>query len=407
MLAPAHPLRFIPFRCNDLVEMCLNRGGLSKLERQQFRVFAQLLQRRFHLESFAPIEAMKQAFAKINPDADTRTIDLASTLLNDDEPFATQLEQLLQKANYEPLDNQVIDRAMQRNSLFKLQLNVDRSAFADCLIFARGRQQKSQTVHRLFGFQQQTLHYINYERVVLYIRLTETLDERSQARFQLQPGGIILKLFKDIPEADLEMLFPNTDIRMRLIDKLMIGIPAAVSGVMVITTKLGGTLLLLASLLGFWIGLNHQPVTLDQAAMLALVGGLAALGGYVWKQFNAFKNRKLQFAKTLTQNLYFRNLDNNAGVFCRLIEDAREEESKEALLAYYFLLCNEQGLSRADLDQQIETWLHADWQCRIDFEISDALAKLQRLALITRSDAEHYQAVPLSQAIEQLRNRNV
>tara|TARA_B110001469_G_C9327329_1_gene174897 strand:- start:313 stop:468 length:156 start_codon:yes stop_codon:yes gene_type:complete len=41
--------------------------------------------------------------------------------------------------------------------------------------------------------------------------------------------------------------------------------------------------------------------------------------------------------KTLTDNLYFKNLDNNTGVFHRLI-DAAEEEGKEVILAYYFLL---------------------------------------------------------------------
>ena len=42
--------------------------------------------------------------------------------------------------------------------------------------------------------------------------------------------------------------------------------------------------------------------------------------------------------KALSDNLYFKNLDNNAGVFYHLIDAAEEEEFKEAVLAYYFLL---------------------------------------------------------------------
>ena len=42
------------------------------------------------------------------------------------------------------------------------------------------------------------------------------------------------------------MLFPNSEVRMKTIDKLIIGVPAAVSGVVVIVTKLGATLILLA-----------------------------------------------------------------------------------------------------------------------------------------------------------------
>ena len=42
--------------------------------------------------------------------------------------------------------------------------------------------------------------------------------------------------------------------------------------------------------------------------------------------------------KTLADNLYFKNLDNNTCVFHRLIDATEEEENKEVILAYYFLL---------------------------------------------------------------------
>jgi hypothetical protein len=42
------------------------------------------------------------------------------------------------------------------------------------------------------------------------------------------------------------------------------------------------------------------------------------------------------FMKTLGDNLYFKNLDNNAGVFFHIIAEAEEEEFKEALLGYLF-----------------------------------------------------------------------
>ncbi len=37
--------------------------------------------------------------------------------------------------------------------------------------------------------------------------------------------------------------------------------------------------------------------------------------------------------KTLTDNLYFKNLDNSTGVFHHLIDTAEEEEFKVAILA--------------------------------------------------------------------------
>ena len=86
----------------------------------------------------------------------------------------------------------------------------------------------------------------------------------------------------------------------------------------------------MGSLFGFWLGISSQPVELNKATLVVLFAGIAALGGYLFKQFNKFKNRKLRFMQTLTQNLYFKNLDNNAGVFHRIVNDAEEEEGKES-----------------------------------------------------------------------------
>ena len=214
----------------------------------------------------------------------------------------------------------------------------------------------------------------------------------------------MLKLFRNVPRADMEMLFPNTEIRMRLLDKLLIGIPAAVSGGIIATTKLAASLLLVGSFIGFWLGINSEPVELNKPALLVLLAGVGALGAYFWKQFNVFKNRKLQFMQSLTQNLYFKNLDNNAGVFYRLANDAEEEECKEALLAYYFLLLAAQPMEKHVLDKTIEDWFENKWQCTLDFDIGDALDKLLALGLINESQGL-FSASPLSGAIEVLKKR--
>ena len=90
-------------------------------------------------------------------------------------------------------------------------------------------------------------------------------------------------------------------------------------------------------LLGFWLGVRREPVQLNQGQLVALGAALAAFGGFLVRQFTKFKNRKIQFMKSLSENLYFRNLDNDAGVFHHLLDAAEEEEVKEAVLAYHFL----------------------------------------------------------------------
>ena len=121
----------------------------------------------------------------------------------------------------------------------------------------------------------------------------------------------------------------------------------------------------------------------------------------MWKQVSNFRNRKLRFIQALTRNLYFKNLDNNAGVFLRLINDAEEEEAKEAILAYCFLTISAKAMTSAELDSEIESWFVERWQTSIDFEVDDALQKLIRLQLVVPVD-DKYSAVELEQALKRL-----
>jgi hypothetical protein len=84
---------------------------------------------------------------------------------------------------------------------------------------------------------------------------------------------------------------------------------------------------------------------------------------------------------TLAQNLYFHNLDNNAGAITYLIDLARQEEIKEIILAYAML-----NLHPADtletLDSACEEWFMQQFNTPIDFDISDAINKLRQFDIL-------------------------
>jgi hypothetical protein len=393
--------RFIPFRKADIVQMCLQENQLPGQE-EDFRQLGHMLGSVFHFEFHRVVEALKDSYAPIDPDADTRSIDINTAPV--EHEFVELLNGLLEKANYERISEDELNQALTEASMFRIRLQVDFGDFSEVLLFCRGVSQRRETLSNLFGLIKKPIQFTNYDRVVLYLRFR---DDFSQGKGQLpvcKPGATLLKLFQNVPRADLEMLFPNTAVRMRLIDKLLIGVPAAVSGGVVLTTKLGASLVLVGSLLGFWLGLSSEPVELNKTSLMVLLAGAVALGGYLWKQFNNFNNRKIRFMQALTQNLYFKNLDNNAGVFHRLANDAEEEECKEAILAYYFLLTSKQAMNKAELDQKIEAWLAERWQCRVNFEINDALNKLLALKLVQESDGK-LSVVGIQQGIKNLDQR--
>jgi hypothetical protein len=376
---------FIPFRKRDIVEMCLHDSPLDETDQQKFRHLAQRIQEFFHKDFHQTLEHLKDSYAPFNPDADTRTPPPELNIEPSPE-FSELLQELLSKANYEQLSEQDIQQAFEESSLFDIRLSVDFSPYQEVLLFCRGASEREESVSYLGGLYKKTIRFTNYDRVVIFIRFKNDLEKVDSMAANCRPGATLLKLFQNVPKADLEMLFPNTRVGMRLIDKLMIGIPAAVSGGIVLTTKLGTTLVLIGSLLGYWMGLHQQSVELDKPALVALAAGLGTLGAYFWKQFSSFKNKKLRFTQALTENLYFKSLDNNAGVFHRLIDAAEEEECKEAILAYYFLLTAETPLTLEQLDKKIEDWFSNQWDCHLDFEVDDALQKLKRLDLVEYSN---------------------
>ena len=375
--------------------MCLRDGGVT--DEPTFLQIVQLLQSIYHFEFHQKLEALKDAYAPLNPSRDTRIVFPTDS----EEKLLPKLDELLNDANYDKLGEAEIQQALEQTSLFNLQLQVDFSEFEEVALYTRGESERREQVPRFMGLFPRDVAFSSYDRVVLFIHFSKQLPPNDFNK----PDSTILKLFQNVPKDDVEMLFPNTRLGMRMVDKLVLGVPAIVGGGIVLTTKMGASLILLGSLLGFYVGLSAEPVRLDQAALLALVAALGGFGSFVWRQFTKFKTRKLGFMQRLMENLYFRNLDNNAGVFHRLVDDAEEEECKEAILAYYFLLTRKTIHSAALLDSAIESWFRSEWQADIDFEVEDALDKLRDLDLVIQNEKGELSPRPLDEAHARLDQR--
>ena len=386
------PLRYEP-TCHD--------SRLQAVEAEEFREFCRILEALFHFEFHQKLETLKNAYTPFNPDADTQLI----TEYSPEEKQQLQKElvagmtDVLNSANFEQITAGDLEQALAEESLFKIRLEVDFDDFEEVIFFRRGESLKQETLVTLYGLRKKRFSFTNYDRVAVYLKFKEKqyFDARDRKKLNFVPGSTIIKLFQNVPKADLEMLFPNIKVRMKTIDKVIIGVPAAVSGIIVIVTKLSATLILIGSVLAFWLGLSKEEAQLNQKHLIALGAGLATLGGFLFRQISKFKNRKIKFMKALSDNLYFKNLDNNTGVFYNLIDAAEEEEFKEAVLAYFFLLTENRPMQKAELDGLIEKWLETGWNCKINFEIEDALNKLERLELVTR-EGDIVQCLPLAEA---------
>jgi hypothetical protein len=226
-------------------------------------------------------------------------------------------------------------------------------------------------------FQRTTLQEPTFKELVILFRLAPALDEEGGTEPIADPT-IYIKAFRDIPMSDLEVVFPEKKISMKPLDLIKL----------VVT----GT-----------IGLVLFVVEFAFAALLNPFVALAALftvGGYAGKVFFGFRASRHRYQHLVTQSLYHKNLDNDLGVIFYLMDSLETQEFKEAVLAYYCLLAH--GPSTIEeLDGHCERLMLEQFDCVVNFEISDALEKLQRDRLVEYHDGR-YRHVAIPEALKLL-----
>jgi hypothetical protein len=210
---------------------------------------------------------------------------------------------------------------------------------------------------------------------------------------QADTVSVFLKLFKDIPRMDIEMLLPGTRIKMPGFERLKLG-GSIFSTIGYVVWKLASVSI--ATLTG-------ALTTLSMGSLFILFSPIALILGYGYKTWYSFQVSKQTYSLQLTQSLYYQNLDNNGGVMYRLLDDAEEQEAREMLLAYFYLWrhAGDRGWTQAELDDYIELDLERELNTKIDFEIEDALQKLERARIVEVADGR-YRAFPIEAALERL-----
>jgi hypothetical protein len=375
---------YIPLRKSDLVNLLCGAKDLPADVGEQFRQFCTILGAIFHFEYHSKLEELKDAYAPFDPDAVTvppapLTPEQKQARL--DELFK-KFVALMERANFKHLDRKAIEEAMSAVSDWGLNMEVDFDCFDRLELFARGDVLGKRTRRRwknMWRLEQTELPV--YQRLVLMVKL------RQHRRLGKNPNteAVYLKIFKDIPKMDLEMLLPGARVQMPGLHRL----------------KLGGSMASGGGLIAYNIG--KQVLTGAALGVGAFYGPVVALLGYGYKQYHGYQVTQQTYSLQLTQSLYYQNLDNNAGVLFHVLDEAEEQECREAFLAYYFLLrkAPAEGWTGEQLDDVVEQYLDQALKLKVDFEVGDALEKLEVKNLLEKN-GERYRAVPLPVALERI-----
>ncbi|MDX2155803.1 MAG: TMEM143 family protein [Hyphomicrobiaceae bacterium] len=305
---------------------------------------------------------------------------------------------LMQQANYVRIDPSHVDLILTKDSAYGLDLHVDLDAFDELEIYYRGATKRTDSRRSLRNLylRKEEFDVPIFQRLAILFKLKPEAKrveelmrkhgislEQAERRVRrlrgpiasyIKPEFIYVKLFKNIPRSDIEMVFPNTMIRFRLFDKIKLGVTAS-----------GGLGMGVAGTLSK-IAVATNPI--------ALAGAVAGLGGIAVRQAVNFMNQRNKYMVKMAQNLYSHALADNRGVMTLLAERAAEEDVKEEILLYSLLV--KEHVTMADLgdaDAAIENYLATTFGIDTNFDVQDALRRLVGDGLVRIHSSGHVEAL--------------
>ena len=325
----------------------------------------------------------------MDPDKDTyQTRELSKKEILDNEyHLLLKVDKFFDKANFFEIPKHQLAVLLQERDLDGLLISVDPSDYELLKMWTRGRTAVKRP--RVQVIKNYVRSYFRWRRsgsvplsidpeLEVYTRVCVAVRSRGEKK-------LFFKAFKDMPCGKLEYLLPDGKIKMSNFDK----------GFLASSVLLGSSVVALRSLPAI---AEYVKV---QWTWLAL--GLAgAIGARAWI---GYKNKRNHYLANLATTLYYKTVANNRGVLTLLADRAQDEEFKEAILAYTFLLSprNRRGVpgtqytasppiydTPKSLQDRINKWLEQRFDMtNVTFDIDDALEKLDNLGvLIRRSDGK-------------------
>jgi hypothetical protein len=398
--------RVIPLRKSDIIDGLVAEGRLDEADQTRFRQLAHMLGAILHYEYLEELDRLRETYFYFDPEVDPHEFGSAKDLSTAYRLLSDEFVRVLTDANFIEVSHEEITKAFAERARVRVKIKAPVEDYRDVRMFRRGSHTETIEIPAWFGLRKRPLDVMVYDDVVLMVATKPedmTSDETRRALSSARRGGpkvrsgaVLFKYFRHIARADLKALFPNVRVVRSLLDHLMLGVPAILGGVPILI-KLASTMTVLFLVAGFYLGLSGTMQDRDMEQALAALSGLLALGAFLLRQWGNFHRQSLIHQKQVTDNVYYRNVNNNAGIFSYLIGEAEDQDWKEVLLAYYGLLTEAEPVTREVLDARVEELLARTIGVSADFDIDHALSRLRQYDLVIETDSR-FAAVLLSEA---------
>jgi hypothetical protein len=380
--------KYIQVDRDDIVERVLEKlfePEQQDLATQVLRYMRALRQ----LETGRSLDAVISYYDPFNPDDETVNLETlsASERRAKLETLKAQVVDLVQSANYIEIDPSGLQKLLDEETPAGFAAEVDLEEYDFHLLFYRGaiKDTVSVTSWKTLWMFEQPVAADAYRRLFLGLKL-KPVETRVQelvaggmprkkaekkvrrARSQQMLEGVSedtlhLKIFRRIPRSELEILFPNAQIKFNLFDRLWLWIGSGGSTLFAIVT---------AAL---------KFVAAFAISIFFVVFTVAGAVGAIIRTVTSFFNTRTRYMAKLAKSLYFHNIASNQSVLATLADDAEEEDIKEAVLTYALLLrYGHRGLEEVKLEA--EKFLQDEFQVSCDFDIEDGCVHLRKLGLL-------------------------
>lgn len=317
---------FIPVRRTALADALITDGGAHA---PLLAELAGLLDAVFHAEARFRLETLKTTYAAFDPDVAARSPADASP-----DALEHVLTDVLTRANFTALSDDEVRASVFSEGIFPVSYDVDFGRLLRFQVWVRGAGTEEAVRAKFFGLRRETVRFDVYRRVFLALTFRAPLQSRWRALVHRlfppllehvhQPGRTYLKLIRNVPQKDLEIVFPDPVPRMKNSQILQTAVPFVVG---------------VGLMLWEWVlkplvdGERHAAAS--EAAITAVA---IALGGHAFKTWQGYREAVKEFLNEVTHSLYFRSVALNGGVMQWVVDAAEEEDAKETLLALAALL---------------------------------------------------------------------
>jgi hypothetical protein len=360
---------YIPLQNAELIDALLAREDCPATDKARVRQMFTAMYDLLHHRGRPLHTGFATRYAEIDPDRDTRPLDASDQQTQrqaDAARIAELSRQVLSDAGYSEVDRIELEHATAHSSEWGVPLHVDFDVFDLLLVYARGdilgRRNKRKWKN---WFRETELEVPIYQRVVVMFKLRAG----SCTEDLLEPHMLHLRMFKNVPKVDIDMLLPGTRVRITWFDRTR-SIAPSLGGI--------GFQIYKVVRLAFFVAV----ITYSIAAMI--FGLTVAIIGYVIRSVINYSQTRNRYMLNLTRSLYYQKLDTNAGVAYRLLYEAEAQRHREVLLAYYALFSAKEPISLRRLRRRSQRILRELAGIEVDFRAADAIKTLESWNLVSR-----------------------